>query len=367
MKTMKAAVLHAPNDLRIEQVPVPVPGPGEALVRVIACGVCGSDVPRVRTTGTYRFPTIPGHEMAGVVEQVVEGPAAGSSAGLAAGPADGARPVAVGDAVSVVPLVPCGSCRFCQVGEFAQCEHYDFLGSRSDGGFAQYLKAPIAGLVPLPRGVSAEEGALLEPVTVALHAVRNLALAWGETVAVFGLGAIGNFVAQWARVFGAARVFGIDVASAKIDIARGVGLEDCFCAAGIDTAAELSRKTGGAGVDLAFEAAGSAAALNQAIAGLRPFGRLGLLGRPGSAVAIETRSFEKILRAQLTIRGTWSFEMAAFPRHPWVEAAAALARGSIKAGPLVTHRVSLEELPAAIEMMASGSRPYHKVIVTPQA
>jgi len=363
MRTMKAAVLHAPNDLRVEQVPIPVPGPGEALIRVTACGVCGSDVPRVRTTGTYNFPTIPGHEMAGIVEEIgggagVGGPAAGTL--VAAG-----THVAVGDPVAVVPLIPCGTCPFCQVGRFAQCEHYDFLGSRSDGGFAQYVKAPVANLVRLPPGVDREVGALMEPVTVALHAVRNLDVTWGETVAVFGLGAIGNFIAQWARVLGASRVIGIDVSETKVDMARKVGLPDCFCAAGADVPREIKDRTGGPGVDVAFDASGSAVALNQAIAGLRAFGRLGLVGRPPAAVSIEGQSFEKILRGQLTIRGTWSFELAAFPHHPWAEAAAALAGGAIKAGPLVTHRVTLEGVREAIEMMASGKQPFHKVLAIP--
>lgn len=210
-----------------------------------------------------------------------------------------------------------------------------------------------------------EQGALLEPVTVALHAVRNLRVAWGESVAVFGLGAIGNFVAQWAREFGAAHVFGIDVAQGKVDIAHGVGLPDAFCGAGVSAAGELMKRTNGRGVDVVFDASGSAAALNEGIAALRPFGRLGLLGRPVSNVTIEGASFEKILRGQLTIVGTWSFELAAFPHHSWAEAAAALARGFITVGPLVTHRVTLEGVASAIEMMAAGIQPYHKILVIP--
>jgi L-iditol 2-dehydrogenase len=354
MKTMKAAVLHAPNDLRVEDVPVPAPGPGEALVRVTACGVCGSDVPRVRTTGTYRFPTIPGHEMAGTVERIVPG-----------GSAVPGIPVCAGDSVAVVPLIPCGACRFCAIGRHAQCERYDFLGSRSDGGFAQYLKAPIANLVPLPRGVGAEEGALLEPITVALHAVRNLGLAWGESVAVIGLGAIGAFVAQWAKVFGASSVFGLDISAEKVETARRIGITEAYRVDAGSAAAELERRTGGDGVDVVFEASGAPLSLDQAIACLRPFGRVGLLGRPASAVQIAAPSVERVLRRQLTIQGTWSFELAAFPSHPWAEAAEALARGALRAAPLVTHRVTLDELPAAIEMMASGKEHFHKVLVLP--
>ncbi len=345
MKTMKAAVLHAPGDLRVEQVPVPEPGLGAALVRVAACGVCGSDVPRVRTTGTYHFPTVPGHEMSGVVE------ALGS---------DGPVP---GTPVSVVPLIPCRRCRYCEIGQFAQCTSYDFLGSRSNGGFAEFLVAPVQNLVPLPRGVDIEEGALLEPITVALHAARNLGVSWGESVAVFGLGAIGNFVAQWARALGASHVFGIDVAEEKVRIAREVGLGESFRSAGLDVPGLLRERTAGAGVDVAFDASGAPAAINQAIAALRSFGRLGLLGRPTSGVSIQADAFERILRGQLTLRGTWSFELAAFPRHPWDEAAQALAQGVIQAGLLITHRVPIEKVGEAIEMMAAGREPFHKVMM----
>ena len=344
---MKAAVLHAPGDLRVERVPVPDLGPGQALVRVAACGVCGSDVPRVRTTGTYRFPTIPGHEMAGTVTELGEG---------AAGPAPGT-------AVAVVPLIPCRRCRYCEIGQYAQCTRYDFLGSRSNGGFAEYLVAPAANLVPLPATVPLIEGALLEPVTVALHAVRNVGVSWGDSIAVFGLGAIGNFVAQWARALGAAHVFGVDVAEEKVRTAKAVGLGESFCAAGLDVPGALRERTRGTGVDGVFDASGAGSAINQGILSLRSFGRMGLLGRPASGVSIQGEAFERILRGQLTLRGTWSFELAAFPRHPWEEAAGALAAGAIQAGPLITHRIAIDEVPQAIEMMAAGREPFHKVMM----
>lgn len=351
-RTMRAAVLHAPGDLRVERVPVPAIGAADALVRVAACGICGSDVPRVTTTGTYRFPTIPGHEMAGVVE--VLGPAAAATA----------PDLAVGTPVAVVPLVPCGRCRFCEVGAFAQCTSYGFLGSRSDGGFAEYLAAPAANLVPLPAGMSAEQGALLEPVAVALHAVRNLGVAWGEAVAVFGLGAIGNFVAQWARAFGA-RVIALDVAPRKLEIAREVGLEETLDAAGPDVAAALRDRTGGDGLDVAFDAAGSPAAVAAAIRALATFGRLGLVGRPRDGAAIDGPAYERLLRGEITVRGTWSFQATRFPHHPWRESARAVATGTVRTGPLVTHRVPLEDLPRAIEAMGRGDPSLHKILVVP--
>lgn len=352
-RTMRAAVLHAPGDLRIERVPVPALGPADALVRVSACGICGSDVPRVRTTGTYRFPTIPGHEMAGVIEEL--GPRAAAE-----------RPgIGVGMPVAVVPLVPCGRCRFCEIGAFAQCEAYDFLGSRSDGGFAEYVRAPAASLVPLPDGLATEQGALMEPVTVALHAVRNLGIGWGMSVAVFGLGAIGNFIAQWARAFGARPVFALDIAARKVEIARQVGLDEAMDATGLDVPGVLKERTGGAGVEAAFDASGSARALEQAVASLAAFGRLGLVGRPPGEVTLPATTFERILRGEITLQGSWSFASTRVPHHPWEEAARALAAGVVRTGPLVTHRIPLDDLPRVVDQMGSGGISFHKILVLP--
>ncbi len=352
-RTMRAAVLHAPGDLRVERVPVPAIGAADALVRVAACGICGSDVPRVLTTGTYHFPTIPGHEMAGVVEE------------LGAGAAAAAPGVRVGMPVAVIPLIPCGRCRFCEIGAFAQCAAYDYLGSRSDGGFAEYLRAPAANLVPLPEGLAADQGALLEPAAVALHAVRNLGVSFGMSVAVFGLGAIGNFIAQWARAFGARPVLALDVSARKLEIARAVGLEGALDAGGPDVAASIRGRTGGAGVDAAFDASGSPAAIAAAVGALAPFGRLGLVGRPRDGVTLDTAAYERILRGEIVLRGTWGFAFTRFPHHPWEEAARALATGTLLTGPLVTHRVPLEELSAAIGRMSRADPSIHKILVVP--
>lgn len=186
--TMKAANLHAPGDIRCEEVPVPEPGPGEVLIKVKACGVCGSDIPRVMQTGTYRFPTIPGHEFSG---EVVGG-----------GP--GTETITPGQRVTVVPLIPCRKCSYCANGKYHLCADYDYLGSRRDGAFAEFVKVPAGNLMPLPDGVDFELGALTDPAAIALHAVRKLGLNPGDRVAVFGTGPIGAMALQWAKIVGAA-------------------------------------------------------------------------------------------------------------------------------------------------------------------
>ena len=348
-KMMRAANLYAPGDLRIENIPVPKPGPGEVLVKVTACGICGSDIPRVLTRGTYHFPTIPGHEFGGIITET----------GI------GVTRAKTGQRVAVIPLIPCRKCRLCEIGQFAQCENYGFLGSRSDGGFAEYVRVPESNIVPVPDGISDEAAALLEAVATTLHAIQNVGVSWGDTVAVFGLGAIGNLIAQWAKALGAKKVFAVDIDSGKVDIARRVGLEDSVCGLETDVKKYILDKTDGCGVDAAFDASGSEAAFQQAVSVIRTFGRFGLLGRPGKDMVIKDNTFERILRSQITIKGTWSFEFMGFPHHAWEQGLNAIGRKSVILDPVITHRLPLEDTFAAIKMMAAGTEFVNKIIIMP--
>ena len=230
---MNALVLHAVGDLRYEQVPRPIPHDGETLVRVVAVGVCASDVPRVFEHGTYRFPLIPGHEIAGVVEEV-----------------RGTGPHHPGERVTVKPLVPCGKCAYCEIGSFGQCAAYDYVGSRSDGGFAEFVRVPQANLVALPDEVDLLDAALCEPAAVALHAVRQGGIEPGDIVAILGTGPIGMIIAQWARVWGAGRVLLVDIDARKLQVARELGLGETFNAREGDPVVWAKEVAAGHGPDL---------------------------------------------------------------------------------------------------------------------
>ena len=149
-------------------MPIPELREKDVLVKVSACGVCGSDIPRVLETGTYHFPTIPGHEFGGTIAE------AGS----------GVSKELCGKRVAVIPLIPCKTCKSCETGQYAQCEHYDFLGSRNDGGFAEYVKVPESNLLFVPENVDEEAVAFLEPISVALHVVQNCRVNYGDSVAL---------------------------------------------------------------------------------------------------------------------------------------------------------------------------------------
>lgn len=344
---MKAAVLLAPGKIEIQEVAIPQIGDDDVLVKVKACGVCGSDVPRVLVTGTYHFPTIPGHEFSG---RIVE---AGKNV-----------KDLIDKNVAVIPLIPCGECNACSIGEYAQCNSYDFLGSRSDGGFAQYVKVPGKNVVVLPGKIDPVVGALLEPIAVALHAVDELSVRYGDTVAVFGLGAIGIFIAQWARTMGA-HVFALDIIPERIAVSKVVGIEDSISSLNTDICNIIFEKTDGKGVDISLDASGSNAAIGQAISILRNFGKLGLVGRVAGKFEIEEKIFEKILRSQLQIQGVWSFKMKHFPHNAWQKSAVALSNGGILVDPIITHRFPLEQTEEAIKLLGSKNPTVHKIVILP--
>lgn len=347
-KTMKAAVLHNVMDLRYEEVEIPELGSDDVLVKVSACGVCGSDVPRVLTTGTYHFPTIPGHEFGGTVCEV------GSSVdkGL------------LNKKVAVIPLIPCRTCELCELGMFAQCKNYDYLGSRNDGGFAEYVRVPAKNIVVAPDDIDEDALALIEPMSVALNALQIGGTGFGDNVVVYGLGAIGMFIAQWARAHGAGHVFAVDIDPRKVEVARTAGL-DAVCSLTDDVADVIMKKTGGRGVDVVYEAAGAPATFNQATELLRMSGVLVLVGRPTKPVQILEKSYEHILRKQLLIKGAWSFKFNRFPHHAWETCFKAISEGKIKTDIMISHRMPLSKTMDAIRIMADKSEYFLKILIKP--
>lgn len=343
---MNACVLHAIGDLRYEERPMPVPGPGELLIRVGACGVCGSDIPRVFEKGTYRFPLIPGHEFAGHVEAAGEG-------------VKGDWP---GAAVAVFPLLPCRRCAPCGIGAYAQCEDYDYLGSRRDGAFADYVCAPEWNVLRLPSGVSVEAGAMVEPAAVAAHALRQGQLDLGDSVLIFGAGPIGLMLGQWARIWGAARVLLVDVDGAKLDFARRLGFDHVFNPRLQGNVAMWVEDMLDGGADVVVEASGSAAAYEQCMGAARTFGRVVLMGNPAGDMALSQKAYWALLRKELRVVGTWNSVYGGFPKDEWRMALDAMAAGTLCPVELITHRVSLAHLPAALEMMRGRTEFFNKVM-----
>ena len=349
--SMNALVLHAVGDARLERVPRPQAGAGEVLVRVGFCGVCGSDIPRTFVKGTYRFPTVCGHEFAGTVE------AAGAEV----------TGYAPGDRVVVFPLLWCGRCAACELGNYVQCSDYDYYGSRRDGAFAEYVAVPPQNLVRVPDGVSLEAASMTEPGAVALHALKRAGGSFvGERVVIFGAGPIGLTAAQWARMMGAAGVVLFDLVPEKLDMARRLGFEMAFHAGQVDAVEKVNELTGGHGAEVCVEGAGVPGTMRQAIAAARVRGRVVLLGNPSADVTLPAPLVSQAMRRELDILGTWNSTFSAAGNNDdWRAVLGAVAAGAIDLDSLVTHRVPLEDTLDALVMMRDQTEFFSKVLIQP--
>lgn len=264
-ETMRAARYHGPGDsLRLEEVPIPEPGPSEALVRVKAAGVCHTELHFL--SGVLNLGVAPltlGHEMAGEVARI----------------GSGVTSVKPGERVLVYYYVGCGACHWCRTGQENLCEalvaEYGFV---SDGGLAEYVKVPARNLVKLPAGLSYEEAATLGcSATTAIHAAGLARLRSGDAALVYGFGGVGAALVQYCRLAGA-RALAVARSPAKLQLARDLGAEATIDAGKEDVPDRVRQLTGGQGADVVFELVGTAETMPNAVASLRKRGRLVFIG-----------------------------------------------------------------------------------------
>lgn len=334
---MKALVLHGPGRVAVESNwPVPGVKPGWARVRVAYAGICGSDLPRFGKTGAYHHPIVLGHEFSGVVET----------------PAPGSGQFSGGERVAVLPIIPCGRCRGCRDNGPFHCEHYDFLGSRRDGGFAEFCAVPESNLFRMPEGVDLRCGAFIEPLAVALHVVRRSGFEAGQTALVMGAGTIGLLTALWLNALGAERVTVVDVREERLETAGRMGLTDTVQAGAGRLACAGEYHHG-------FEAAGAAAALLGAIESVARKGTVTVVGRDTADTIVPLESFEAFMRKELTLRGCWGYDMQG--EHDLVSRL--LAEGRFPLDPLISRIVPLADAPQAIAGLLDGSLAATKVLI----
>lgn len=271
MKAIRLVEIGRP--LELQEVPVPLPAAGEALVRVRAAGICHSDAHyRAGTSPVAHLPLTLGHEIAGVVEAIGPG---------VTGLQPGAR-------VCVHYLATCGECEHCSRGHEQFCPRGAMFGKHRDGGYAEYVAVPARSLVPLPEEIPFAHGAVLMcSSATALHALRKGRLAAGETLAVFGVGGLGMSAVQLGRALGALEVYAIDINDDKLRLAARYGAVPVH-ARRTDPVAELARLTHGRGVDVALELIGLPETMDQAVRALGPMGRAVLVGISARPLAIDT-------------------------------------------------------------------------------
>ena len=344
---MKAVTLENRGVMTYGDAPAPTPAPGHVLLRVEATSICGSDIKRF-VDGHRMYPLILGHEVAGVITQV--------------GP--GVSPDLVGKHAAVIPLVPCFKCEQCQRGYYSACHNYSFIGSRQNGGFAEYVELPEVNALILPDALTFEQAALIEPSTVARHILDLGSFQSGQTAVVFGAGSIGLMTVQWLRILGASLIISTDVSDANLETARKLGAHVTLNPREVDVAAEVKRLTGD-GVDLAIEAAGVPQTLMQTIPVTRPRGNIVCGGNQPLSASLPMQFIEDLMRKELCLNGCFMSYSAPFPGHEWTETIDALLSGALDMETMISHRFPLSEAPAIFGRIGAHELTHLKIILQP--
>jgi threonine dehydrogenase-like Zn-dependent dehydrogenase len=327
---MRSSVYHGPGRIDVAARATPRAAPGELIVEVKACGVCGTDVHILDGEFPATSGIALGHEYAGVVHEV----------------GAGVTGVAPGDAVAVDPNIACGACPACRRGDVHLCDHLEALGVTRDGGFAEFSRVPAGQAYRLPPRLSFEAAALAEPLSCCLHGLDLAGIRAGDRVAIIGAGPIGLLMIQLVRASGAAAVAVIEPVPGKRALALEVGADRGLDPAAPDLAAAC-REAAPAGFDAVLECVGRPDTAAQALGLARRGGTVVWFGvsPPGATVAVEPYL---VYRNELTIR-------AAFvnPR-TFGRAIALLAEGRIQTAPLISHRFDLASLPEGIATVKAG-------------
>jgi L-iditol 2-dehydrogenase len=344
---MKALLYTEPYRFAYTDCPDPEPGPEDVVVRVQAVGICGSDVHGYTgTTGRRLPPLIMGHEASGVV------------AALGAAAEGGLR---AGDRVCFDSTVYCNACAACRQGRYNRCVHRQVLGvsipgMKRDGAMAEYVRLPWWTLHAMPEGLSFVQAALLEPVSIGMHAVTRAALATGETVLVVGTGTIGLFIVQAAKLAGAAKVIVSDPRASRLALARRLGADVTVDPAAEDLTGRVAGETEGRGADASFEVVGIGRTVQQAIAATRTGGRVVLVGNLTPRVEVPV---PEVISKELTLTGSYASS------GEYRRCIDLVASGQVDVLPLVSEVLPLSEGQHAFDRLHAGQEDLLKIVLTP--
>jgi L-iditol 2-dehydrogenase len=343
---MKALLLKKYMELELTDMPQPELGPNDVLVRVRACGICGSDVHGLDgSTGRRIPPIVMGHEAAGVITETGRDVKAWKA----------------GDRVTFDSTVSCGRCYFCRRGEINLCDNRQVLGVscgdyRRHGAFAEYVAVPENILYRLPDSLPFEHAAMIEAVSIAVHAVNLTPRSLGDTAVVVGSGMIGQLTIQAAKVAGFSRVFAVDIDDAKLERARALGADEVFNSTHSDPAAEIASRTGGHGADAALEAVGATDPIRTAISCVRKGGTVTLIGNISPKIEL---SLQPVVTRQIRLQGS----CASSGEYP--ACIELLSSGAIRVDSMISARTPLEEAPNWFSRLYGHEANLMKVIVQP--
>lgn len=318
-KTMKALVIHAPHQASVETVPYPEPAENEVTVKVSHCGICGTDYHIFEGVFLSPYPIIPGHEFSGVVDQV------GSNV----------TSFSVGDRVTVDPTLYCGECEYCLTKRVNHCKNWGALGNTTAGSMAEYVSVPARNVIKMPDTMSFEEGAFIEPIACVVHGMNRLQVQVGDTVVLFGAGAMGLQLIQAISHAGASELVAVDVDSKKLQMALSMGATRAVLSS---EAATTLKQDYPDGFDIVVDVTGIPKVIESEFVYMGPTAKFLQFGVAPQVSTINLNPFD-VYKKDWTILGSMAINNTFIPAFRWVK------EGRIDVNPLITHKVTLEEVP----------------------
>lgn len=345
---MKALCFYDIEDIRYEEKQEPViTKETDVIIEVKFAGICGSDLSRYRKLGPLTPGNIFGHECAGKVVEI----------------GNLVSEVQVGDDVAICPAMTCGECEACRSGYYAACDKLLVIGAKEPGGFAKYVKLPQENVLKLSSNITYKEAAFVEPSAVVLHGFFKTNIQPGKSVAVYGCGTIGLLAVQWAKIFGAEKVYAIDLDKKKLALASELGADVTVHPNDNESTYEqLMHVTNNIGVDLAIEAAGSAKTSAEIFGAPKKGGEVLFLGIPYSDINMSRFYFERIVRQELSVYGSWNAVSAPFPGREFDTTLHFLKEKKLLVEPLISHCVPLNMGPEMFHKITNGEESAVKVM-----
>ncbi len=340
MTTMRLLVQTAPRELEIQRVPIPEPGPGEVLIRIHYCGICGTDLMNYRglsVWGRTAFPKYPGHENSGVVEALGEGVSG----------------FTIGERVIPECTIGCGVCKWCKAGNYSLCRN---RLKTSNGAMADYQTVPAKALLRLPENLTLAEGALIEPVAVGASAALKCGQVFGKSVGVIGGGTIGMGALETFLLLGAAKVFLFDLMEARLELAFQLGATGGINPKKENPIEAVKAATGGSGLDrIVVASAGTAETLGMALKSVAPLGIISVVGLSGGLLS--EIDADELSEKEVTVIGSHSSPGV------WEDLLSCAAAGRYDLKSLVSHTLPLDEAKKAFQLLDTPSEPVHKVLL----
>lgn len=342
---MRAALRNGIKKIELIEMDKPSPAAGEVLIAVKSCGICGSDIVRIQEDAPRWDEIVIGHEFSGEIVAL------------------GADVTGwkVGDRAVAAPLMPCMKCDHCAQGNYSLCKGYSFIGSRVQGGFGEFVRVPAKNLVAMD-GLTFDQAAFIEPITVCLHPIMRLPNLLGKNVVVTGAGTIGLLAVQIFKAMGCKEIVVSDVMGAKLELAKEMGAT-IVCNPIKESLEKVCARELPAGADVVFESSGANLAKISALNVAAGRGKVLLVGTAHGPITMTGPEFEQISRKELEVIGSWMNYSAPYPGAEWKTAAWMMGEGLIKVDNLQTHTFPIEKIQDAFDVIYDNKELWAKVMI----